>query len=99
MTYVVSDWSAFGREAQARFEAMKERSGAVGEPWLSAYSEAAIVETLKSSGFAVQRSFATADVQSRYFADRTDGLRAEGGPSRIIGAHTRPGTESWFDLA
>jgi methyltransferase (TIGR00027 family) len=99
VTYVLADWSGFDDEARMRFETMKEQAAAVGEPWLSAYSEATMIESLRSSGFAVQQSFATADIQSRYFTARTDGLRAEGGPSRIIGAHTRPGTEPWFDLA
>lgn len=99
MTYVVSDWSAFDDEARTRFNAMRDHSASVGEPWLSAYSEAAMIESLTSSGFAVQKPFATSELQSRYFAARTDGLRAEGGPSRIIAAHTRPETESWFDLA
>ena len=99
MTYALSDWSDFDEEARSRFEAMKQRAVSVGEPWLSAYSEISMIELLRSTDFAVQKSFATSDIQSRYFAARTDGLRAEGGPSRIVGAHTQLDTASWFNLA
>jgi methyltransferase (TIGR00027 family) len=98
MTYALSDWFEFDLGTRARFETMKERAVSVGEPWLSAYSETSMIELLRSTGFAVQKSFATSDIQARYFAARTDGLRAEGGPSRIVGAHTRLGTESWLSL-
>jgi len=99
MTYALSDWSDFDGQVRSRFETMKERAASVGEPWLRAFSETSMIELLRLTGFAVQKSFGTSNIQSRYFAARIDGLRAEGGPSRIVGAHTQLGTESWFSLA
>jgi methyltransferase (TIGR00027 family) len=97
-TYALSDWSEFDAKVRARFQAMKNQSASVGEPWLSAYSETSMAETLRLAGFEVQVPFAVSDIQARYFSGRTDGLRAEGGPSRIMGAHTHSGIESWFRL-
>ncbi len=95
---MLADWSAFTAEARARFERQKDRSAAVGEPWLSRYSEAAMIAGLRSAGFATQVSFALADIHTRYFSRRTDGLQAEGGPSRIMGAHTSADGDAWFNL-
>lgn len=98
MTYMLADWSDFEPEAVERFEYQRDRAASLGEPWLSGYSESSMVASLRSAGFAFQKSFAVSDIQSLYFARRTDGLRAEGGPSRIMGAHTSAGSESWFNL-
>jgi O-methyltransferase involved in polyketide biosynthesis len=98
LTYMLSDWSDFTPEAVARFEAQRNMATSVGEPWLSGYSESSITATLRAAGFALQRSFPVAELQSRYFAGRADGLKAEGGPSRIIGAHTSADGGAWFDL-
>jgi methyltransferase (TIGR00027 family) len=98
MTYMLADWSNFEPEAIARFDRMRDRAASHGEPWLSGYSESSMAASLRSAGFAIQKSFAVPDIQSQYFASRTDGLRAEGGPSRIIGAHSSSANESWFSL-
>jgi len=98
LTYMLSDWSDFAPEAVARFEAQRNMATSVGEPWLSGYSESSITATLQAAGFALQRSFSVAELQSRYFAGRADGLKAEGGPSRIMGAHTSADGGGWFDL-
>ena len=99
MTYMLADWSELDPLVRAGVERVKEWAASVGEPWLSGYSEASMIETLRSSGFAEQRPFATNAMQSLYFAKRTDGFKAEDGPSRIIGAHTCKGCTAWFNLA
>jgi methyltransferase (TIGR00027 family) len=98
MTYALSDWSEFDAKVRTRFQAMRDESASRGEPWISAYSETSMAESLRLSGFAIQKSFAISDIQIKYFAGRTDGLKAEGGPSRIMGAHTDRRHESWFAL-
>jgi methyltransferase (TIGR00027 family) len=98
LTYMLSDWSEFAPEAVARFEAQRKGAAFLGEPWLSAYSESSISAALQAAGFVVRRSFPVAEMQSRYFAGRDDGLKAEGGPSRIMGAHTAVDGGAWFDL-
>lgn len=98
LTYMLSDWSEFPPEAVARFEAQRKGSASLGEPWLSAYSESSITAALQTAGFVLERSFSVAEMQSRYFAGRADGLKAEGGPSRIMGAHTAADGAAWFDL-
>jgi methyltransferase (TIGR00027 family) len=98
LTYMLADWSAFTAEARAWFEQQKDGAAAVGEPWLSRYSEAAIIASLRSAGFAAQVPFALADIHALYFSRRTDGLKAVGGPSRIMGAHTSADGGAWFNL-
>ena len=98
LTYMLADWSDFTAEARTWFERQKDGAAAVGEPWLSRYSEAAMIAGLRSAGFAAQVTFALADIHALYFSRRTDGLQAEGGPSRIIGAHTSADGDAWFNL-
>jgi methyltransferase (TIGR00027 family) len=98
MTYMLADWSDFDPETVERFKRQRARAVSYGEPWLSGYSESSMTASLQSAGFAFQKSFAVSDIQSLYFTRRTDGLRAEGGPSRIMGAHTSADSESWFNL-
>jgi methyltransferase (TIGR00027 family) len=98
LTYMLADWSDFEPQTIARYQRQRDRAASLGEPWISAYSEATMAASLRSAGFAFQKSFTVCDIQSLYFARRTDGLRAEGGPSRPIGAHTSRDGEPWFNL-
>ncbi len=99
LTYMLADGSDFRPAARARFEYARDRAASLGEPWINHYSEAAMIATLRSAGFAAHTSFALSDIKARYFSQRTDGLKAEGGPSLIIGAHTSPSGSAWFDVA
>jgi len=98
VTYMLADWSDFEPQTVARFNRQRARAASLGEPWISGYSETSMIASLRSAGFACQKSFTVAAIQSRYFARRTDGLRAEGGPSRIMGAHTSCAGQPWFNL-
>jgi methyltransferase (TIGR00027 family) len=98
VTYMLADWSDFEPQTIERYNRQRDRAASFGEPWISGYSEATMTASLRSAGFAFQESFAVSDIQSLYFAHRTDGLRAEGGPSRLMGAHTSLDGEPWFDL-
>jgi len=98
VTYMLADWSDFEPQTVARYKRQRERAASLGEPWISGYSQTTMIASLRSAGFACQKSFAVSDIQARYFARRTDGLRVEGGPSRIMGAHTCSAGEPWFDL-
>jgi methyltransferase (TIGR00027 family) len=98
VTYMLADWSDFEPQTIERYKRQRDRATSFGEPWISGYSEATMAASLRAAGFAFQKSFAVSDIQSLYFARRTDGLRAEGGPSRLMGAHTSWDGEPWFDL-
>jgi methyltransferase (TIGR00027 family) len=99
MTYMLAEWSDLEPVIRAGWERAKQWAASVGEPWLSHYSESSMRETLRSAGFAAQNPFTANDMQFLYFAKRTDGLRAEVGPSRIISAHTSEDGADWFDVA
>jgi methyltransferase (TIGR00027 family) len=98
LTYMLADWSDFEPQTVEHYKRQRDRAALLGEPWISGYSEATMAASLRSAGFAFQKSFAVCDIQSLYFARRTDGLRAEGGPSRPMGAHTSWDGEPWFNL-
>jgi methyltransferase (TIGR00027 family) len=98
VTYMLADWSDFDPPTVERYKRQRDRAASLGEPWINGYSEATMAAGLRSAGFAFQKSFAVSDIQSLYFARRTDGLRAEGGPSRLMGAHTSWDGEQWFNL-
>src|SRR5215469_1975570 len=98
ISYMLADWSDFEAQTVERYKRQRDRAASVGEPWINGYLEVTMAASLRSAGFAFQKSFAVSDIQSLYFARRTDGLRAEGGPSRLMGAHTSPEGESWFNL-
>jgi methyltransferase (TIGR00027 family) len=98
VTYMLADWSEFEPQTVERYNRQRDRAASLGEPWISGYSQATMVASLRSTGFALQKSFTVSGIQSLYFARRTDGLRPEGGPSWIMGAHTSLGGKPWFDL-
>jgi methyltransferase (TIGR00027 family) len=98
MTYMLADWSDFEPQTVERYKRQRDRAASLGEPWISGYSQAMMASSLRLAGFALQKPFTVSGIQSLYFARRTDGLHAEGGPSWIMGAHTSLGGDSWFDL-
>jgi methyltransferase (TIGR00027 family) len=98
VTYMLADWSDFEPLTVERYKRQRDRAASLGEPWISGYSEATMASSLRSAGFAFQKAFTVSGIQSLYFARRTDGLRAEGGPSWIMGAYTSLAGEPWFNL-
>ncbi|MFL1453391.1 class I SAM-dependent methyltransferase [Marinobacter sp. GN3S48] len=57
---------------------------AMGEPWLSQFAPASLVEELETMGFAEVRNFDVTELNRRYFARRKDGLQVAGGGFNYI---------------
>jgi O-methyltransferase involved in polyketide biosynthesis len=51
------------------------RVAAIGEPWTTFFVPSTLVADLKAIGFAEVEDMAADDINARYFADRTDGLK------------------------
>jgi methyltransferase (TIGR00027 family) len=97
MTYALEDWSDLDPIVRTGAERAKEWAASVGEPWLSSYSDSAIVHALRSAGFSAVKPFTVAELQSTYFS-RNHAFEASAGPSRIVGAHTSGQDMTWFEL-
>jgi len=61
------------RRLLAMFQAA---SAARGEPWLSLFEPTALTASVKELGFTQVWDFGPEEANARYFAGRTDGLRA-----------------------
>ena len=70
------------RHARAR---RAERVARIGEPWISYFDPAALVQSLKDMGFTEASSIGASEANERYFAGRTDGFRFLGS-ARIMTA-------------
>jgi O-methyltransferase involved in polyketide biosynthesis len=55
---------------------MAMRAGAAGEPWRTQYEPGALERKLKGLGFSTVTFLEASHANLRYFAGRTDGLRA-----------------------
>ena len=55
-----------------------------GEPWKSFFEPAVLAERLAAMGFSESRTWTPAELNSRYFADRTDGLHIGPIPGRLM---------------
>lgn len=81
-TELVFDYAAARQRlaagSQAALQAMRGRMARLGEPWLSFFVPEALAEELRRRGFAVQEDLDSSAINRRYFADREDGLRADG---------------------
>ena len=55
-----------------------------GEPWKCFFDSAALTRTLAELGFADTRGWSADELNQRYFADRSDGLRIGAGPGRLV---------------
>lgn len=67
------------------FDRMAEKVAAIGEPWQSFFTPDAMNTLLQSSGFRSVEDLGAAEINARYFADRTDGLRV-GEAARLVRA-------------
>ena len=65
--------------------ALAERVHAAGEPWQSTFEPAALEAELREIGFAVASDVTPDEINTRYFADRADGLHV-GGVSHLMWA-------------
>jgi methyltransferase (TIGR00027 family) len=64
-----------GLRERAVFEAMAARVRAVGEEWRTSLAPDPLMEQLRELGFTDVTDLRGDDLNARYFADRTDGLR------------------------
>lgn len=74
MTYLLPIELTEPRE-RAGFEAAKKGAQASGTPFLSFFTPEDILALAREAGFREARTVSAADLISRYFAQRTDGLR------------------------
>jgi O-methyltransferase involved in polyketide biosynthesis len=57
------------------YDAFARRVEAAGEPWICAFEPDALASDLRSYGFTTVDDLDGAQLNERYFRDRTDGLR------------------------
>jgi methyltransferase (TIGR00027 family) len=62
----------------ASFQTRARRVAAAGEPWKSSFQPGPLASELKQAGFIVLEDLGAADLNARFFNNRTDGLRVAG---------------------
>jgi methyltransferase (TIGR00027 family) len=67
------------------FDRLAARVASAGEPWITMFEPAALAARLRALGFTTIEDAGADDVNARYFAGRTDGLRV-GGMGRMMWA-------------
>ncbi|HVW51768.1 MAG TPA: SAM-dependent methyltransferase [Trinickia sp.] len=55
-----------------------------GEPWKSFFELAALTETLTTLGFSGSKSWTPSELNERFLANRTDGLKLGAPPTRLV---------------
>jgi methyltransferase (TIGR00027 family) len=73
--YVVPE-SRLDDESRRVFAMFQETAAAGGEPWVSLFESTALAARMHELGFTQVCDFGPEDANARYFAARTDGLRA-----------------------
>ncbi|MFI8235116.1 class I SAM-dependent methyltransferase [Streptomyces sp. NPDC085900] len=71
-------------EQQAQLRVAMAGARAAGTPFLSFYRPARILALAREAGFHETRHVSAADLEKRYFADRTDGLRPSRGEELLV---------------
>jgi methyltransferase (TIGR00027 family) len=66
--------------------AMAERVALVGEPFQLFFDPAALTQDLRAVGFREVENLGSAEIDTRYFAGRTDGLGLRSGAGRLLSA-------------
>ena len=74
---------------RAAFDAIAERVAMAGEPFQLFFSPQEMELELRGQSFKEIEELDTADINARFFAGRSDGLRLHGGPARLITAWLR----------
>jgi methyltransferase (TIGR00027 family) len=74
------------RQLRSGFNAMAERVAAAGEPFRSYFTPEEMAGLLRQSGFAHIEDFDTTNLNTRYFADRADGLKLRGAAHMVLAA-------------
>jgi methyltransferase (TIGR00027 family) len=57
------------------FDSLANRVAAAGEPWQAFFEPATLKQDLQAMGFSAVEDLGPAEINARYFEDRTDGLR------------------------
>jgi O-methyltransferase involved in polyketide biosynthesis len=70
---------------QVSFHAVAQRVASVGEPWQTFFDPPALLAELQTMGFKFAEDTDPDQINSRFFEDRTDGLRV-GGLAHLIKA-------------
>ncbi|WP_158749287.1 class I SAM-dependent methyltransferase [Acidobacterium sp. S8] len=81
--------SMLNERERAAFDFIASRVEKVGEPFQLFFTPQEMDSELQSQGFQDIEELATPDINARYFAGRSDGLRLYGGPARLITAWLR----------
>lgn len=84
--YSVDPACLSGRAREAAAE-LARRAAAAGEPWTLAFEPAALVARVQRLGFAEVEDLGGDEINGRYFANRSDGLRV-GSLARLLHAST-----------
>lgn len=71
---------------RAAYEMRAAKVAAIGEPWLSGFAPRNLIDSLSQLGFEQIEDLGPAELNARYFAGRTDGLRVLTG--RVMRART-----------
>jgi methyltransferase (TIGR00027 family) len=74
-TYAASP-NTLNAEQRSTFEAAAGRVAELGEPWRSFFEPEGLAQDLRDVGFASTEDLGPAEIQARYFADRSDGFAA-----------------------
>jgi methyltransferase (TIGR00027 family) len=80
-------WWRFGQRAVLR--RLAARVAAAGEPFRTLLSPAYVRQRLTSMGFAAVTDLGSRELNRRYFADRTDGLRVGGTGHVVVASNGR----------
>ena len=73
---------------QAAFDGLATRVEAAGEPWRTTFDPVSLTARVRRLGFSGSEDVGSDELNARYFAGRTDGLRV-GGLARIMWAGRR----------
>jgi len=77
---------SLGPRARAAFDELAARVARAGEPFQLFFEPADLAAMLRSLGFNYIEDLDGAEIDRRYFSDRSDGLSASGGLGRLVSA-------------
>ena len=78
--------SSVGFTSRLAFDALAARVAAAGEPFQTFFESGALHERLSGLGFRSIVDLGSDEMNARYFAGRTDGLRMVGFLGRVLSA-------------
>jgi methyltransferase (TIGR00027 family) len=78
--------STLGLLGRMAFDALARRVAAAGEPFRGFFEPAELAGELRGMGFRHVEDLGCEQINKRYFAGRTDGLRVRGGMGRLMSA-------------